>query len=107
MSDTAVERDSSVEHVDHDDHPSDFTYIKIAVFLAVITGLEVTASYLDLGNAFVPIMIVLMSVKFGVVAAFFMHLKLDNRILTWVFVAGLAFAVAVYVATLSTFQFWE
>jgi cytochrome c oxidase subunit IV len=47
-----------------------------------------------------------MVIKFWYVAAFFMHLKFDTRMFSWVFVAGIAFALGVYVATLLTFQFF-
>ena len=94
------------EHGEHD-HITDNGYIVIAVILAVITGAEVVASYIDLGPVFIPLLLVLMAIKFFVVVSFFMHLRFDNRVFTWMFYMGLALAVAVYVAALLTFRFFE
>lgn len=90
----------------HDDHKPDSYYVKVAVVLAVVTALEVALSYingLDGLYLVVPLML-LMIVKFVVVAALFMHLRFDNRLLTRVFYAGLLLAVFVYVVALSTFR---
>ena len=38
---------------------------------------------------------------------FFMHLRFDNKLLSWVFVAGLVLAVAVYIVMLTTFEYWQ
>jgi cytochrome c oxidase subunit 4 len=51
-------------------------------------------------------LLVLMGVKFWVVASYFMHLRFDNVLLTRVFYAGLILAVAVYIAVLSAMNFW-
>ena len=45
-----------------------------------------------------------MAIKFVIIAAFFMHLKFDSKILTRVFYAGLFLAAGVYVAALATFR---
>jgi cytochrome c oxidase subunit IV len=42
-----------------------------------------------------------------VVAAYFMHLKWDKKLLTGIFYAGLVLAVAVYVAVLFAFEFFS
>ena len=47
-----------------------------------------------------------MAVKFVTVVSYFMHLKFDNRIFSWLFYSGLILAVLVYVAALCTFQFF-
>ncbi|MEO6627640.1 MAG: cytochrome C oxidase subunit IV family protein [Aquihabitans sp.] len=92
--------------------PTDVHYVKIAVALAVITAVEVAWSYLPVWDdatgfkAFVEVagLLLMMGVKFVVVAAQFMHLKFDNRILTRLFYGGLFLAIGVYVAALFTFQ---
>ena len=86
---------------------SDRQYIVIALILAVITAAEVTLSYLDVGPIFVPTMLVLMAIKFLTVVSYFMHLKFDNRIFTFLFYSGLGLAVSVYVAALFTFRFFD
>ena len=103
-------------HAEEHHGPSDMLFIKIAVILAVITGVEVAWSYLpwsDWGHGFgivfaeVGGLLIMMAVKFYIVAAFFMHLKFDSKILTRVFYAGLALAVAVYLAVLATFEIFS
>jgi cytochrome c oxidase subunit 4 len=94
------------EHGEHD-HVSDNRYIVIALILAAITGAEVAASYIDIGPIFVPMLLVLMAIKFFVVVSFFMHLRFDNRIFTWLFYTGVFLALVVYVGALATFRFFE
>ncbi len=48
-----------------------------------------------------------MAIKFFVVVSFFMHLRFDNRVFTWMFYSGLFLALAVYIAALATFRFFE
>jgi cytochrome c oxidase subunit IV len=91
----------------HEDvHLSDIHYVKVAVFLAFLTGIEVALSYIKgIEGLFLLIpLLVLMSIKFGTVALYFMHLKWDNKILTRLFYAGVFLAVGVYVIALSTFR---
>jgi cytochrome c oxidase subunit 4 len=99
------EIDHAVAHA----HPSDLKYIKVAIFLAIATALEVAtywwkdASSATLAAVLLPIMVI----KFFVVAGYFMHLKFDSPLFTRMFVAGLAFAVGVYSVMLTVFRFWE
>jgi cytochrome c oxidase subunit 4 len=89
----------------HAEHPSDFYYFKIAGLLALLTGLEVTASYLGLSTAgLMLILFPLMIVKFSMVAAFFMHLKGDSRLFTRLFTTGIILAIIVYCIVMLTFD---
>ena len=101
--------DSADSHDDWHGHGlTDFGYVQIAVALAIITGLEVLASYSDwLGGAFLPILLVLMIVKFFSVVLFFMHLRFDSKIFSALFYAGLFLAVGVYIVALFTFHFFD
>lgn len=101
------------DHDDHDDHgPSDRSYVMIALFLAVLTAVEVAlfvfedqiADALGVGSIKISL-IALMVVKFWIVGSYFMHLKFDNPILTQLFVFGLVLAVVVYFIMLSAFEF--
>jgi cytochrome c oxidase subunit 4 len=93
-------------------HPTDSYYVRIAVALAVITGLEVAWSYLPVwddatgATAFLEVagLMVMMAIKFVVVASNFMHLKFDNKVLTRIFYFGLLLAAGVYLAVLFTFE---
>ena len=95
-------------HDETHDHPSDGKYIQIAIILAAITAAEVATFYVEdeLGAALVPILMVMMVVKFAIVAMWFMHLKFDSRLFTRMFVAGIALATAVYLAFLVSFQYF-
>ena len=85
---------------------SDVGYIRIAIILAAITGLEVSTYYVDFGVLFLPALLIMMAIKFVMVVSYFMHLKFDNKIFSFVFYAGLILAVGVYAAFLATFKFF-
>lgn len=93
---------SAPEHT----HPSDFQYVMIALFLAVITGAEVGLYYIKSLDFIVlaGLLSVLMIVKFATVAAFFMHLRFDSKLFRRVFITGLLLATFVYMTLLSTFH---
>ena len=103
----AEEYQASTEQEGHG-HPSDRSYVAIAVILAVITAAEVATFYFEeqLGGLLVPSLMVMMVVKFAMVVAWFMHLRFDSNLFTRVFVSGLILAVGVYVAALMTFKFF-
>jgi cytochrome c oxidase subunit 4 len=99
-----------VDHAGHDDghaHKPNSFYIKVAVSLAIVTGVEVALYYLNIGKWFMPILLVLMVIKFVTVVSLFMHLRFDNKIFSWLFYSGLFLAVFVYVAALLTFRFFD
>jgi len=82
-------------------------YVRIAAILAAITGLEVATYYVDLGALFLPALLIMMAVKFIIVVSYFMHLKFDNKLFSWVFYAGLILALIVYSIFLATFHFFS
>ena len=102
-----VHDDAAHEYDAHLDHKPDSYYVKVALGLALITALEVSLSYMDVGALFLPAMLILMAIKFVTVVSIFMHLKFDSRIFTWCFYSGLILALVVYIATLATFQFFD
>lgn len=77
-------------------HPSPREYVHIALVLAVLTALEVSTYFFDFGVIAVPLLIVLMIVKFLYVAGWFMHLKFDSPIYSRLMYLGLAFALVLY-----------
>ena len=86
-------------------HPTPFTYVKVAFTLAALTGVEVGVFYVDaLEPAFLPIFILLSIAKFALVVMFYMHLKFDSRLFSWIFVGGLLLAITVTVVLMSLFQ---
>jgi cytochrome c oxidase subunit 4 len=115
VDDTDVRDDEHVEdHLDHElshapqEHkePTDGQYILIAVALIVLTALEVAASYVDVGPLLVPLLMVMMAIKFLVVVFFFMHLRFDNSLFRNLFFTGLILAIVVYVVAMMTFHFF-
>ncbi|MEO7397916.1 MAG: cytochrome C oxidase subunit IV family protein [Ilumatobacteraceae bacterium] len=95
-------------HDEHDEHGlTDKGYVVIAALLGAMTAAEVALSYLDLpGWFFMTALLTLMVTKFLTVVSFFMHLRFDNKLFSWLFYAGLSLAVFVYIAALCTFQFF-
>ena len=85
------------EEVHSDHHPGPRQYLVVGGVLAVLTGLEVGAFFLNLTSALVVfILLALTAAKFVLVVAFFMHLRFDNRLFLWLFV----FPVVVMVSTM-------
>jgi cytochrome c oxidase subunit 4 len=97
-----TEPDETGEH-----HASDALYVQIFVLLFAITGVEVSTYFVDFGDLHLPALLVMMVVKFAIVVMFFMHLRFDHKLFSWVFVSGLALAAAVYCAMLTTFSYWQ
>ena len=88
-------------------HPSDAKYMQIAGVLAVLTALEVATYFVDMpGAVLVSALMVMMVIKFFLVAAWFMHLRFDSRMFTRFFVTGRVLATTVYLITLTVFEFW-
>ncbi len=91
----------------HHEHPGDAQYIKIALILAVITGVEVFLSYWHaVKDLLAPLLIVLSIVKFAIVVAFFMHLRFDSRLFRRLFIAGIGLALFCFTIVLTTFHVW-
>jgi cytochrome c oxidase subunit 4 len=87
---------------------SDRSYIFIALFLAVLTAMEVAVTEIsDFPEALlIPSLLIMMVIKFFVVVSYFMHLKFDNKLFSLMFYLGLAGAVVLYSVMLSTFHFF-
>ena len=64
-------------------------------------------TYLDFGAFFLPVLLILMAAKFFTVVSYFMHLKFDNQLFSFLFYMGLLLAVGVYAAALATFKFFS
>ena len=89
-------------------HPTEATYIKVAVILAAITAVEVAVSYWHgLGDGIPPVLLILAAIKFSMVAAYFMHLKMDHPWLRRLFVTGITLAIIVYVVVFLMFGVFQ
>ena len=90
-------------------HPTFKQYVLVAIILFVITIVEFLLIWPragiveSLGYSKIPVLAILSAVKFAIVIAFYMHLKFDNSLLTWVFLAGLFLAFGVGLSLLGLF----
>ena len=98
-------------HADHSheaehahEHPSEWVYIKVALFLAVLTAIEVALSYVEVGGekGTVGLLLGLAGVKFFTVVMYFMHLKFDHPWFRRLFATGFVLAIFCYIAYLAT-----
>ena len=109
----------SIDHTETTDHVegdaadahahglTDLGYVKVAAMLAVMTGLEVTLTYLDLpGGVFMTALLGLMVLKFWTVVSYFMHLKFDNGRFSRMFALGSIGALTLYAVVLLMFGIW-
>ena len=84
-----------------DGHGTPAFYAIVGLILAVITLVEFLIFYVEsLGVLLIPIMLILSLMKFVIVVAFFMHLRFDNKIFTYLFFAGFLLAAVISVALL-------
>jgi len=81
------------------------TYLVVAAFLLAITVMEVWIFYVPaLSRVLVPILLILSTLKFTLVAMFYMHLRFDHAWFSYVFVAPLIIAAALAIALLWLFH---
>lgn len=103
----AVEQNTEA-HAEHDDeheHPGYATYLIVAGVLTVLTALEVAIFYIPaLSGVIVPLLLTLTTGKFALVVMFYMHLKMDSRIFTGVFLAPMLLAMFLVVALIILFN---
>ena len=79
--------------------------VKMAMVLAVITGLEVLTVYLPLPKGvIIGALLVMLSVKFTLGVYLFMHLKWDKVFCTILFLIGLILALGIALALLAMFK---
>jgi cytochrome c oxidase subunit 4 len=89
------------------EHPSTKDYVRIAIFLAVLTAIEVALFYVneavDIGAWEAPLLIGLSSIKFVAVVGWFMHLRFEDSFLSKFFSAGFVLAMVLYGIVLAVF----
>lgn len=86
-------------------HPTPGTYSKVAASLIILTALEVAVYYVEsIRSYLIPILMVLMVVKFSLVAMYYMHLKQDSKLFSGVFVFPIIIAVCLVLALIALFS---
>ncbi len=85
-------------------HDLTVTYIKVAVVLAIVTLIEVAVYYVALQRGVtITVLLALSAAKFSLVVLYFMHLKFENRLLSWVFSGPLLLGAVVVLALMALF----
>src|SRR5512140_1002761 len=88
-------------------HPGAKEYLGIAAILTVITAIEVAVFYIPtMKVVLVPVLLTLSALKFTLVAMFYMHLKFDSRLFSWLFVVPMIIAILVILALMRLFGVW-
>ncbi len=84
-------------------HPEAAEYIKVGVFLAAVTALEVALYYMNLADgALLGMLLALSALKFVLVVLWFMHLKFDDKLFSVMFTAGMVLAAGLFTVVLAT-----
>jgi caa(3)-type oxidase subunit IV len=68
-------------------------YLFVFIALAVFTGIETLVSYVQQEAIKFPTLIVLSVIKALLVLLYFMHLKSDSKVFSYLFIAGCILAV--------------
>jgi cytochrome c oxidase subunit IV len=97
--------EARASHASHGGHPSAKEYVRIALILMALTGLEVWLSYSGLPHGLlITLLFVAAVIKFALVVLWFMHLKFDDRRYSRFFLMGLAGAFTLYLIVLLLFR---
>jgi cytochrome c oxidase subunit 4 len=94
-------------HADHvHEHPTWKQYKWVALWLFVITVIEVWAYYIPsfvASAAFKPALLLMSAIKFAVVVMYYMHLKFDHPLFRKLFIGPMIIAGATLIAFLFLF----
>jgi heme/copper-type cytochrome/quinol oxidase subunit 4 len=90
----------------HEPHLEQRNYWLIALFLGIVTALEVAITYIDAlaGPLLVIGLIVLGIVKFATVVGWFMHLRYEPFTMNFMFIFGLLGAITLFIVVLLSFR---
>lgn len=92
---------SEKEHTEHIVKPG--TYLAIITMLLIMTGLTVTAAYIDLGRFNIVVALGIATLKATLVVLFFMHAKYSPRRTQLVIIAGVFWLAILLFMTLSDY----
>ena len=91
---------------DHHEHPTWKQYKWVALWLTLITVVEVWVYYTPFKDSslFAPALLIMSAVKFTIVVLFYMHLKYDHWIFGRIFSGSLAIAGCTLLALMFLFH---
>lgn len=115
MSSVAAQNDGAAVPADegHTHGPTDQQYFKIFWVLFVLTALEVSTHWWtdwfgdNANKVAIPLLFVLMGIKFLLVAGYFMHLKFDAKLLNRMFYGTMVVSMVLYIAALTSMNFFS
>lgn len=87
-------------------HPTAGAYARVAIFLFVVTILEVLVYYIEglrTAELLAPVLLFLSAVKFATIGGWYMHLKMDHKIFMVFFGLGAVLAGTIVIALMSLF----
>lgn len=91
---------------EHDIKKEVRAYIAVFVALAILTVITVAVSYIPFIMAVaVTIGLLIATIKASLVALFFMHLRMERRLIYWSLVLTLVFLLALFVLPL--WAYWD
>jgi len=99
----ALAHRAAAAHVGGGSHRTDFFYVQIFALLTAVTIVEVFWTAIGNDPLRVTGLIVYSFIKFALVIMFFMHLKGDRPVFSWLFVVPLFIASAVAVSLTGLF----
>jgi len=91
---------------EHQHHPTAKTYLWVALFLTIITAVEVWVYYIPsfvASRLFIPSLLIMSAVKFVTVVAVYMHLKYDHKIFRSLFVGPFLIAATTLIGLMFLF----
>ena len=99
--------DAGHDNPDHvHEHPTWKQYKWVALILTLITIIEVWVYYIPsfvVTRLFVPVLLFMSAVKFGIVVAYYMHLKYDHKLFRALFLGPLIIAGVTMIVLLFLF----
>ena len=101
---STAEAHAQADHAPADHHPTPRDYVRIGVVLAVLTAMEIATSYIAIPRwMMMSGLIGMAALKFGLVVAWYMHLKFDSKLFRRLFVFGLILAITTFLVVLGLF----
>lgn len=87
-------------------HPTEKRYWMIALFLGIVTAVEIAIAYIpDLNRTLLTVGLIGLGIlKFSVVVGWFMHLRFENKTMNRLFAIGLVLALSLFFVVLATFS---